>query len=318
MNYNNLWEAIEKSDRIAISGHSRPDGDCVGSCLGLVNYIADSFGKRADLFLESIPMSFSFLKGSDSVILDYPEADSYDLFILLDCGDLERTGEAVKYFNKAAFTVCIDHHATNTGYADINIINSDSAATAELLCSLMDYEKITLDTANCLYLGIVHDTGVFKHSNTTRKTMELAGMLLEKGVNAGWIIDKTFYEKTYVQNQILGRSLMESILVMDGRVIASYVNLEVQKLYGIDNSDMEGIVDQLRVTKGVEVAILLKEIKKREWKVSLRSNNIVDVSQVALKFAGGGHIRAAGCTLHGSVYDVLNSLTREIEKQMVN
>ncbi|MCQ2495359.1 MAG: bifunctional oligoribonuclease/PAP phosphatase NrnA [Lachnospiraceae bacterium] len=317
MNYSNLWDAVEKAERIGISGHARPDGDCIGSCLGLVNYIADNYGKKADLYIDEIPASFTFLKGSEDIISGYPDAPKYDLFILLDCGDLERTADAAKYFKAADYTFCIDHHATNKGYADVDIIDGDSAATAELLCSIMDADKISLDTANCLYLGIVHDTGVFKHSNTRRQTMELAGMLLEKGVNAGNIIDKTFYEKTYVQNQILGRTLMESILLMDGKIIASYVSLDVQKLYGISNSDMEGIVDQLRVTKGIEVAILLKEVNKREWKVSLRSNNIVDVSLVAVKFAGGGHVRAAGCTLHGSVYDVLNSLTREIEKQMV-
>lgn len=316
MDINLFFKRINEAGRIGISGHLRPDGDCVGSCLGLANYISDNFGKFPDVYLEEIPEAFKFLQNSERVIFDYPEADKYDLFISLDCGSIDRLGEAQKYFDTASYRYCIDHHGTNTGFADENLIEADAAATSELLCSIFDSTLIGKATAECLFLGIVHDTGVFKHSNTTRKTMEYAGLLLDKGVIPGYIIDKTFYEKTYIQNQILGRSLMESILLMDGRVIASYVGLETQNLYGISNSDMEGIIDQLRITKGVEVAILLKEVTKREWKVSLRSNYIVDVSKIAVNFGGGGHIRAAGCTMHGSVYDVFNTLTREIEQQM--
>lgn len=312
----NIWNDIKSNKRIGLTGHLRPDGDCVGSCLAFANYVTENFDKKIDVYLESVPEAFSILKGSDCVITDYPEADPYDLFIVLDCGDEERFGDAIKYYRSAKITYSFDHHPTDNGFADYNSIAPEAAATAELLGRVMDMDKISVETAKCLFLGIVHDTGVFKHSNTTRATMEMAGLLIEKGVMPGEIIDKTFYEKTYVQNQILGRSLMESILLLEGNVIASSVSLEVQKLYGITNSDMDGIVDQLRVTKGIEVAILLKENTKREWKVSMRSNRFVDVSQIAVKFGGGGHVRAAGCTLHGSVYDVYNSIVREIEIQL--
>lgn len=316
MDLEKFWNRISEAERIGICGHVRPDGDCVGSCLGMYNYILNRFGKEADVYMEEVSPEFLFLNGSDKVIIDYPEAGKYDVFIALDSGDTERLGSGYKYFSAAGYTYCFDHHPTNTGYAKENMVVPSAAATAELLASVFDEEYIDFNTANCLYLGIVHDTGVFKHSNTTRKTMETAGLLIEKGVIPGDIIDKTFYEKTYVQNQILGRCLMESILLMDGKVIVSYVSSEVQKLYGINNSDMGGIIDQLRVTKGVEVAILLKESVKREWKVSLRSNSIVDVSRISVMFAGGGHIRAAGCTMHGSVHDCINSLTKEIGKQL--
>ena len=316
MDLEKLWKRIEEADRIGICGHVRPDGDCVGSCLGMYNYILSRFGKEADVYMEEVSPEFLFLNGSDKVIKDYPDAEKYDVFFALDSGDIERLGDGYKYFKDAAYTYCFDHHPTNTGYANENMIVPTDAATTELLASVFDEDYIDINTANCLYLGIVHDTGVFKHSNVTRKTMETAGMLIEKGVIPGDIIDKTFYEKTYVQNQILGRCLMESILLMDGQVIVSYVPAEVQKLYGITNNDMGGIIDQLRVTKGVEVAILLKEGKKREWKVSLRSNSIVDVSKISVMFNGGGHVRAAGCTMYGSVHDCVNSLTKEISKQL--
>ena len=315
MDLKKFWKKIEEAESIGIAGHVNPDGDCIGSCLGMYCYILSKYGKKAEVFLEEVAPKFKFLEGSDEIITDYPDRESFDVFLSIDSGDLERIGEAGKYLKAARYSCCFDHHTTNIGFADDNLIDAQAAACAELLANLFDEEFIDTDTANALYLGIVHDTGVFKHSNTTRKTMETAGMLLEHGVIPGEVIDRTFFEKSYVQNQILGRCLMESILLMDGRVIISYVSSEVQKLYGIDSSDMSGIIDQLRVTKGIEVAILLKEEKKREWKVSLRSGKTVDVSRIAVMFGGGGHIRAAGCTMHGSVHDCVNSLTKEIEKQ---
>ena len=315
MDFEKFWKKIEEAESIGISGHKNPDGDCIGSCLGMYCYILSRYGKKADVFLEEVPHKFCFLKGSEDIITDYPDKKPYDVFLILDSGDLERCGDAEKYFKTAKYTCCLDHHSTNIGFGDDYYLDCDAAACAELLVDIFDKDYIDLDTAIALYLGIVHDTGVFKHSNTTRKTMETAGMLLEKGVSAAEIIDGTFYEKTYVQNQILGRCLMESILLMGGKVIVSYVSSDVQHLYGIDSSDMSGIIDQLRVTKGVEVALLLKEEKKREWKVSMRSCKTVDVSKIAVMFGGGGHVRASGCTMYGSAHDCINSLTKEIEKQ---
>ncbi|MBO4415779.1 MAG: bifunctional oligoribonuclease/PAP phosphatase NrnA [Lachnospiraceae bacterium] len=313
---NEIMSVIANARRVAIAGHIRPDGDCIGSCLGFYNYIKANFSCKIDVYLEEIPQSFRCLSGCDDVIFTYPDAAPYDVFFALDCGDLERLGKAEKYLKSAKVSYCIDHHGTNTGYADRNIIKPDAAACAELLFDLMEPEKVDLQTAEALYLGIVHDTGVFKHSNTTRHTMETAGRLLEYGVSSSRIIDGTFYEKTYLQNQILGRCLMESILMMDGKVIVSAVNRKVQALYGLESSDTEGVIDQLRVTKGVEVAVLIKEMNPQVWRVSMRSCEYVNVATICAKYGGGGHIRAAGCIINGSMHDVINALAKEIELQL--
>ncbi len=308
--------AIEAAGRIAIAGHIRPDGDCIGSCLAMYNYVHENYRCTVDVYLEEIPQVFTCLAGSDVINSLYPDTEPYDVFLALDCGDLERLGKAGKYLKEAKLAVCIDHHMTNEGYASINIIEPKAAATAEVLFDMMDPDRISLHTAQALYLGIVHDTGVFKHSNTTRHTMETADKLLEYGVSSSAIIDGTFYEKTYVQNQILGRCLMESVLVLDGKVIFAAVNRKVQALYGLESSDTEGVIDQLRVTKGVEVAILIKEMNPFVWRVSMRSCEYVDVAAICSKFGGGGHIRAAGCILNGSMHDVINALVKEIELQL--
>ena len=146
--------------------------------------------------------------------------------------------------------------------------------------------------------------------------MEIAGALMNKGIPFGKIIDGSFYMKSYKQLQIMGRCLMESIRMMDGRCIFSVVKKNIMDLYEAAPSDLDGVIDELRTTEGVEVAILLSERAQGEFKVSMRSNDIVDVSQVCKVYGGGGHIRAAGCSLKGTAFDVINSLTFHIEKQL--
>lgn len=311
-----MWERVASAKTIVIAGHIRPDGDCIGSCLAMYNYITRNFEcESVEVFLEEVPGVFDFLAGSASVNSNYPDREP-DVFFSLDCGDIPRLGKAEKYLKKAKTSFCIDHHRTNAGFADFSYVVPEAAACCEILFDLMEPDRITKETAEALYCGIVHDTGVFKHSNTTENTMTAAGKLLGYGISSSRIIDGTFFEKTYLQNQILGRCLMESILCMDGQVIVSSVDRKVQALYGLAPSDTDGVIDQLRVTAGVEVAIFLKEMNPRVWRVSMRSNEKVDVSAICGVFGGGGHLRASGCTMNGSVYDVINSLTAEIAKQL--
>ena len=167
----------------------------------------------------------------------------------------------------------------------------------------------------CLYTGIVHDTGVFKHSNTTRKTMEYAGMLLEKGVSTTKIIDETFYQKTFVQNQLLGKALLKSQLYADGQIIISNLSEQDFEELHASTSDSDGIIDQLRITKGVEAAIFLYPIENG-YKVSMRSNEKVKVSEIAKTHGGGGHIRAAGCSMKGTLKDIQSTIISEITEQL--
>ena len=148
------------------------------------------------------------------------------------------------------------------------------------------------------------------------KTMKIAAELISYGFDFPELIDKTFYEKTYVQNQILGRALLESILFMDGKCIVSMIDKKTMAFYNADSHDLEGIVSQLRSTKGVECAIFLYQTDTLEYKVSLRSNGAVDVAKVASFFGGGGHVRAAGVTMQGTFYDIVNNLSAQIEKQL--
>ncbi len=263
-----LSDAVAQADSIAIAGHIRPDGDCVGACLGLYNYLQEnynrSFEKEITVYMKDIPEAFLFLKNSGKPLWEFEQEKQYDLFIVLDCSSEDRLGDALKYFKSAKHTLCFDHHISNSGhFTDGLVLHADYSSTCEVLFTCMQEEKISLAAAEALYLGIVHDTGVFKHSNTSEQTMRIAGRLLGMGVDSTRVIDGTFYEKSYIENQILGRCLMESMLVLDGRVILSYLSHKTMRLY---------------------------------------------VSKTAVFFGGGGHKKAAGYEAHGFMHDVINNL----------
>jgi phosphoesterase RecJ-like protein len=312
----NLTSELKAVKSAVIVGHIRPDGDCVGSCMGLYLYIKKYFPQveKLDIRLEPFSPAFAFLQDIDQVKHTF-EDETYDLLICLDAGDEGRLGEAVKYLKTAGRSLCIDHHISNPGYADENDIDPQASSASELVCRLLDPEKITKEMAEALYMGIINDTGVFQYSCTSPKTMEMAAMLMGKGINFTKIVEKTFFEKTYLQNQILGRALMESMLLLDKRCIVSCIHKRDMDFYHVTPMDFEGIVSQLRNTAGVDVAIFLYESGIQEFRVSMRSSEIIDVQAVASYFGGGGHKRAAGCTMQGSFHDVVNNLTKHIEEQ---
>lgn len=311
-----LETMIDQAGKIVILGHVNPDGDCVGSCLAVYNYIKEwDSTKAVTVRLERAPSKFSYLSGFDAIETEAGE-ETYDLCICLDSSDEERLGDFKSCFDRSAKTICIDHHITNRGYAQENVIDGHASSACEVVYGQLDESRISKRVAECIYTGIIHDTGVFKYSNTSRKTMEIAGKMMEKGIDFGTIIDGSFYKKTYMQSQILGRALLESITFLDGRCIFSVVRKKDMDFYGVDKSDLDGIVDQLRVIEGIECAIFLYETGIHQFKVSLRSNSIVDVSRIAAYFGGGGHVRAAGCTMSGSVHDVVNNLSAHIAEQL--
>ena len=311
-----LNNALSKANTVAISGHVRPDGDCVGSCMAIYQYVKTHYPNvEVDVYLEQVPDSLKFIECTKEIKHEITDK-AYDLFIMLDCADTNRVGFSGELFGKAKATLCVDHHISSTPIADDNFIVPEASSTSELVYRLMDKEKITTDIAECLFLGIVHDTGVFQYSCTAPETMEAAADLMRKGIRANEIIDKTFYEKTYAQNQILGRALLESFTFMDGKCIVTWVTQKMMEFHGVSTKDLDGIVSQLRVTKGVEVAILLYETAPCEYKVSLRATNDVDVSKIAQFFGGGGHKKAAGFTMQGTVHDIINNLSAQIELQL--
>ncbi len=311
----NLTRELKNAAKIGISGHIRPDGDCIGSTMGLYLYLKK---KRPDaevrIFLEKPAEIFDCIKNIDA-IEDAKDCDEvFDVFFAVDCGK-DRLGDAEKLFDSAKSTINIDHHITNPGTGNYNYVDPKASSASELVYDLLDRDYIDEEIAKALYIGIIHDTGVFQYSNTSKKTLNIAGELIEYGFDFPKLIEETFYEKTYLQTQIMGRALLESMLLMDGRVAVSQVDKRMMDFYRVTSKDFEGIVNQLRNIKGVEVAIFMYETGTLEYKVSLRSGGVIDVAKIAGYFGGGGHVRAAGCNINGNFHDVVNNITALIEAQ---
>jgi len=312
-----LTEALNGKKTVAILGHVNPDGDCVGSCLGMYNYLTENFADLdVTVYLQSLSKKFEYIKGYTGVCTEFEPEKKYDLCITLDASDVKRLGDFAPYLETAEYSLCIDHHVTNAGMADVNVVDADASSCCEVLYGLLDSEKISKEVAECLYTGIIHDTGVFKYSNTSRKTMEIVGRLIEFGIDFPRIIDGSFFMKSYGQSKLHGCALLNSKRIMDDRCIYTVVTQEQLKEFGCTVKATDGIVDQLRVIDGVEVVILLYETgNPSEYKVSLRTNSEVDLARIAAVFGGGGHVKAAGCTVTGTVEEILAGLKEQIEIQ---
>ncbi|MBQ7677608.1 MAG: bifunctional oligoribonuclease/PAP phosphatase NrnA [Lachnospiraceae bacterium] len=310
-----LDEILKDKKTVGIAGHINPDGDCVGSCLAVYNYIR-TYHKDIDVqvYLDPFPTIFCFLTGSDTIIAADGSEKAFDLFIALDCGDARRLGNSAPYFAASLHTLCVDHHLSNDSFAETNYIFPHKSSTCELVMELVDEEKITKEIAECLYTGMMTDTGVFKYSSTTSETMRKAGVLMDTGIDFGRMIDDVFYAKTYHQNQIMGQALLKAKLHEGGQIISSVIEKEEMERFEVLPKHMEGIAEQLRLTTGVVVAIFLYDNGKG-YKVSTRANGEkVNLAALAQKYDGGGHAKAAGFSVVGDPNEAIERIVADIKE----
>ena len=324
-----LGKILQGKGTVALGGHLRPDGDCVGSCIGLYLYMRKNFPKiEVDVYLEPVPPAFHFISGVDKIkhqkdakegmaeSLDILKdlGKNYDLFITLDCAGEDRLGFAAPIFNRAKSTFCIDHHISNKGFADLNYIVPEASSTSELVYSLLEDDRINKEIAEALFMGIIHDTGVFRYDNTTPTTLKVVANLMKKGVKNDEIIEKTFYERTFPQSKITGKALLKSELILDDQCVLCVVTADEMNRYHVTSKDLDGIVSQLWLVKDIHLAIFMYQLETGDYKVSLRSSDKVDVSEIAKKFGGGGHKKAAGFEMKEPSEKIVERISAEILK----
>lgn len=316
---NKIGDFLTGKKNVAIAGHVSPDGDCIGSCLGLWNYLNDNYPEiRADVYIQNIPEIYSFLKGYDQVRgeLEKTDASRYDLLIVLDISSPERIGVAFPVFESADTVLCIDHHKTNSGSYTFFYNDPAASSASEVLYRFLEPEKISKQCAEALYMGIAHDTGVFRYTCTSPETMRIAAALMEKGIDYSAILDDTYYQKTYAQKKMQGHILDGSRLYFDGKFIIGCVTRKERLEAGLKSSDLDGIVSNMRDTIGVDTSMLLSELDDGSIKASMRSRAIVDVSEICLKYGGGGHVRAAGFKSDGTIEQVIEDVLPLVQAQL--
>ncbi|NLJ99343.1 MAG: bifunctional oligoribonuclease/PAP phosphatase NrnA [Tissierellia bacterium] len=304
---------IKESDNILIASHVQPDGDSIGSILALGMAIEKLKGKVRILKVDDIPSDYQFLPNIE-LIKEFDD-ENIDLFIALDCGDMERLGSGKKLALKAKQIVNIDHHITNDNFGDLNIVSPSSAATGELVYKIIKKMDVQIDKniATCLYTAISTDTGSFMYSNTTYKTHLIVAELLKIGININDININIYQSRSMERTKLFLDSLDTLEILLDDKVAIVTTTQDMLESNDAKLEDTEGIISFVRDIDTVEVACLLKEIDESEVKVSIRSKKAIDVSKICNKFNGGGHIRAAGCTIYGSIKEAKKLILKEIE-----
>lgn len=302
---------LQRAQTIVLTSHLHPDGDSLGSQLALYHYLL-SIDKRVYMILDDdVPSLYKFLPGYDKIQRP-TERMEVDLLIILDASDKERIGRVSEFIT--APTLNIDHHISNKKFADFWYIDNSAAATGEIIYQLLSQmdASITQSIATCIYTAIATDCGFFQYANTTPQTMHIAANLLQYGVFPNQIAE-IMETKSFESVFLLADILKTLDLHANGKI--STITLTPDIMNKIDNT--EGVVNYPRCIEGVEVAVLFKCSNEGSCRVSLRSKTI-DVSKVALHFNGGGHSKAAGCTITDN-YDnakreLLDILTKALQE----
>lgn len=311
-----ILNEIENAETICILAHESPDGDAIGSSLGLY-HILKNMEKHVEVLMKKVPEIYEFMAGFD-VITEEPTVEKFDLCIVVDCPEIKRVNSDLrKYFETADVKIEFDHHMNNTMFADYCVVNHVSPACAQILVESMDYLEIDIqkESMENFLTGIITDTGGFKNSGITEETFEIAGRTLSMGINLPKIYKESLLviSKTRFEAQKLAMDRME--FFADGKITFTYISKEDSLNLKLKDGDHEGIVEIGRNIKGVEVSVFLHE-EEKGYKISLRSNEYVNVAEVCMVFGGGGHIRAAGANTTMSLEEAKNALIREIEKKL--
>lgn len=317
MTLDEMFEEIKKAQKIVILSHESPDGDAVASSLS-VKHAISKLGKQADVIIPEFPKDFEFLPSADEIKKE-SEIKEYDLAISVDCSDLKRLVGAKEYFETAKKTIQIDHHSVNAMFADLNYVDPVSPACCQVLIEIFEYFGIEIDKeiGTCILTGIITDTGGFQYSGVTPETLEFAAEILRKGVNISKICQRVLRNKTKANCELTKLLYDRMEFFEEGKIALSYITLEDLDKVNAQMGDDEGLVEIERDIEGVEVAVLLKEkAGTNGFKLSLRSKETVNVSEICLLLGGGGHPRAAGCFISGNLEQAKTRILSAIKQEI--
>ncbi len=314
---NNIFDMLKAGDCVVVAGHTSPDGDAVGAALGLALALNQK-GVKVNVLLEEYAERFDFIQGKEFIYKGDYSMLSPKIFFAVDCGDTERLGRAAEVFNKAEVTYNIDHHISNTSFAQYNIVNPKASSASEIVYEIVkDKCQVTVDMATALYSGLVFDTSGFKHNSTSRSTHIAAGEMVELGVDTAFIHSKILYEHSLSQFKVMRTALNNVHLIENGDIIYTVITKEELDRCGAKNGDTDGVAEYLLNLRGVKVSALITQREENKVKISLRSKKY-NVNKVASAFGGGGHILAAGATSFLPLEQTVNTLIDRIKEEITN
>ncbi|KRF32238.1 exopolyphosphatase [Paenibacillus sp. Soil787] len=311
---------IEQHDDFLVVSHIQPDGDAASSTYA-TGWILKQLGKSFTMINEgAMPSKFSYLWGSDQVLDFGKEAPErlYQTIISVDCADFSRMGRISTLFDDQAQLLNVDHHPTNDKFGSRHLIKHDAAATVQILYDLAIHMKLVpnLEFGDCIYTGLLTDTGGFRYSNTSPEVMQIGATLLSLGVQGSVIAEQVLERVSYSQIVLLQKALSTLSFANDRKLAWLAVSLADLELTGASSDDLDGLVNYPRNVEGVEVGMLFKEKAVGVIKVSLRSSGLVDVAAIAQSLGGGGHVRASGCTIQGTLEEAVAKMVQEVGNEL--
>jgi len=313
-------EVIRKSKNIAILPHVSADGDAIGASMALYHTLR-ALNKDAVIYIEEPVQNRyrNFIRNVSFVIFtDETAVPAHDLCIVVDCGDLARLGSRKRVFDSVPYRISIDHHQSNNNFADLNYVDTAWCATSEAIYYLITEMNIPLnrDIAEALYIGILTDTGGFRHSNTTADTHKIVSELIKTGIDVTSISQQIYDSITIGKLKLIGMLANNTEFYADHRIALCYIRQEFLDSCGATEEDVDGLCDYLRNIETVEVGVLIKNAVNGDLKVNLRSKEYVDVNAVARELGGGGHKRAAGITTSLPYQELKARLVARLEAEI--
>ncbi len=307
---------IAAAKKIAVVGHIRPDGDAVGSVLGMTSALLD-YGKDAyALFDGKLPEKYAILRGADKAM---QEGEGFDLVIFCDCADFSRAGCLTSLLGKRNVkSINLDHHKTNDRFADVNLVLPNVASTCEIVFAVLEALKLPISsaTANCLYTGLLTDSGSFANTNVNQNCFDAASKLVALGADPNAIATAIVKSSSRERLSLLARAIASIRYFENGTLAVMTISAKMFDETGAERNDTEGMIDYALNVNGVRAAACLMESGKNTFKVSFRSKKDVDISKAAMSFGGGGHAQAAGCVLNGFYEDVVEKVVRSMELEL--
>ncbi len=307
---NQIKEYIDKNNEFLILPHKNPDGDTIGSAIALATVLTNMNKKGYIVLNDDIPLNLCFLKGIVYTQEEFEELNlNINVVFTLDSSDISRF-ETRKKLLENKIVINIDHHITNTMYGDINYVR-EASSVGEVLYDIFDELNYEVDStiADALYVAISTDTGSFKYDNTSSNTLLIASKLREK-VNFEKI-NTELYQNISYEDVLLSNKVLETLKIYNNNIGIIYLTNEMIDDMNLENTNTEGLVEKVRNISIVEVAIFIKEVNENLFKASLRSKYDFDVAKLALKYSGGGHKKAAGCSIDGKLDEVINLFINE-------
>lgn len=319
MDLDKVINKIMKSNSIAITFHSSPDGDSIGSATALTLALR-KLGKKCNILSkEKLSNTFSYIKIFDEVNgEDFEVPNETELLIVLDCGDVKRINANINLQNRNYEVINIDHHMSNEMYGDLNYVDTKAAAVGEIIYKVIEKLNIVIDNdmAEGVYTSLLTDTGSFRHSNTTKNTHEVAGKIIDTGINFSEIHRKIFDNKEFNRIKLYGKVIETMTLECNSNAVFMILEQSMLEELNLENTDTSDLLMFGTKVASADVTVLIKEAEGGV-KVSLRSKEKVDVRKVAEKFDGGGHIRAAGCFIEKNPMECKKQLIDMLEKELI-